>query len=132
MNSSPVSRRDVLRYAGLGLAGAALNPALEAAEATKKKSAPDAKAADAPREFEPLHRFPKMIHEYIVDSNFPGRPARWRSLGHLGIERLSLICPELSVSCPRITRSHANGSSPFQGQTKPWVESEARFLPELF
>lgn len=69
-----LSRRDILRGAGLGLAGAALlGDAARAASSPSKANASESPAVklattDAPTAaFEPLHRFPRMVHEFIVD-----------------------------------------------------------------
>jgi dienelactone hydrolase len=51
------SRRDFLRLAGLGLAGFAL----------PEIAFPPADAAEAPRELQPLNRFPRMVQEYFVE-----------------------------------------------------------------
>lgn len=67
-----LSRREVLRGAGLGLAGAALLGAAARAATTPAKSKTSAgsaakSVAPSAASFEPLHRFPRMVHEYIVD-----------------------------------------------------------------
>src|SRR5687768_379070 len=58
----PLSRRDLLRWASVGLAGSALVRVPSAAAASTPGKIPS-----PPPPLEPLHRFGRMIHEFIVD-----------------------------------------------------------------
>ena len=63
----PLSRRELLRCAGLGLAGSALINAKAAAATADPAKSTSVAAKAPPASLEPLNRFGRMIHEHIVD-----------------------------------------------------------------
>ena len=66
---SNLTRRSLLRQAGLGILGASSLPLISAAAASAPKSDARAKAKSAlssPPELAPLNRFPRMMHDYFL------------------------------------------------------------------